>query len=404
MAQLTARGYLLKTQNEYFADEVQLYRNIDVEWNLDPSTPDGLKIAHDAEVFGALDEVLHQAYLSKDPRTATGYDLDIVAYISDVKREQGSRSNVELKLTGVPGTLVEAGKRVSSSATGERWIIEEGIHIDDNGEAWVNAYSERIGMIEADAHTLINIVDSVGGWTGVTNPNIATPGRVAESDGALRLRRAQSVAKNGTNQIDATKGAIYNVDGVRRCEMYENDTDVVDEIGLPPHSTCILVDGGTDEEVARVIYNKRTPGTKQFIESTTTGVEIEIASERYPSSRKQLIKFARPKYIDVKLNVKIKDDGSLPANVSDIIIESIMEFTNGYFMQDCGDGFKRNGFEIGENVPINSLTPPINRVLGQYGNAYIESIAIQNVTSGMLVLSPFELTRWTSSNMNIEVV
>ena len=135
MAQLTARGYLLKTQNEYFADEVQLYRNIDVEWNLDPSTPDGLKIAHDAEVFGALDEALHQAYLSKDPRTATGYDLDIVAYISDVKREQGSRSNVELKLTGVPGTLVEEGQRDSSSATGERWIIEEGNHIDDNGEA-----------------------------------------------------------------------------------------------------------------------------------------------------------------------------------------------------------------------------------------------------------------------------
>lgn len=404
MAQLTARGYLLKTQNEYFADEVQLYRNIDVEWNLDPSTPDGLKIAHDAEVFSALDEALHQAYLSKDPRTATGYDLDIVAYISDVKREQGSRSNVELKLTGVPGTLVEAGKRVSSSTTGERWIIEEGIHIDDNGEAWVNAYSERIGMIEADAHTLINIVDSVGGWTGVTNPNIATPGRVAESDGALRLRRAQSVAKNGTNQIDATKGAIYNVDGVRRCEMYENDTDVVDEIGLPPHSTCILVDGGIDEEVARVIYNKRTPGTKQFIEPTTTGVEIEIASERYPSSRKQLIKFARPKYVDANLNVKIKDDGSLPANVSDIIIESIMEFTNGYFMQDCGDGFKRNGFEIGENVPINSLTPPINRVLGQYGNAYIESITIEGASGGLLTITPFELTRWTSSNMTVEVV
>lgn len=404
MAQLTARGYLLKTQNEYFADEVQLYRNIDVEWNLDPSTPDGLKIAHDAEVFGALDEALHQAYLSKDPRTATGYDLDIVAYISDVKREQGSRSSVELKLTGVPGTLIEGGKRVSSRTTGERWILEQGYELDENGEAWVGAYSERIGMIEADAHTITNIVDSVGGWTGVTNPNIATPGRVVESDGALRLRRAQSVAKNGTNQIDATKGAIYEVLDVRRCEMYENDTDVTDEIGLPPHSTCILVDGGTDQAVARAVYNKRNPGTKQFIESTTTGVEIEIASERYPNSRKQLIKFARPKYIDVKLNVKIKDDGSLPANASDIIIESIMEFTNGYFMQNCEDGFKRNGFAIGENVPLNSLTPPINRILGQYGNAYIESMNITGAQSGILIVNPFSLTRWTSSNMNVEVL
>ncbi|KKL19546.1 hypothetical protein LCGC14_2464410, partial [marine sediment metagenome] len=55
MAQLTAQGYKLKTQNEWYDEERQLYLDIDADWNLDPSTPDGLKMAHDAEAFSALD-------------------------------------------------------------------------------------------------------------------------------------------------------------------------------------------------------------------------------------------------------------------------------------------------------------------------------------------------------------
>ena len=61
MAEITSTGYQLKTQNEWFDEERQLYLDIDPLWNLDPSTPDGLKLAHDAEVFGALDEIGQQA-------------------------------------------------------------------------------------------------------------------------------------------------------------------------------------------------------------------------------------------------------------------------------------------------------------------------------------------------------
>ena len=77
MAELTSTGYSVKSQNDWFDEEKQLYLDIDSNWNLDPSTPDGLKMAHDAEIFSALDEVLQQAYNSKDPNKASGYDLDV---------------------------------------------------------------------------------------------------------------------------------------------------------------------------------------------------------------------------------------------------------------------------------------------------------------------------------------
>ena len=67
MASLTSTGYVLQTQNEWFSQERQFYLDIDPLWNLDPSTPDGLKMANDAEIFYILDETLQQAYNSKDP-------------------------------------------------------------------------------------------------------------------------------------------------------------------------------------------------------------------------------------------------------------------------------------------------------------------------------------------------
>lgn len=120
MAELTPNGYTLKTQNEWFDEEKALYLQIDPNWNLDPSTPDGLKLAHDAEIFSALDETLQQAYNARDPNKARGLDLDVVCSLTGVRRQQGTSSTVTLTLGGVAGTLVRANSRVESTTTGSR--------------------------------------------------------------------------------------------------------------------------------------------------------------------------------------------------------------------------------------------------------------------------------------------
>ena len=89
MAQLTDKGFIPKTQNEYFEEQRDLLKGIDPDWNLDPSTPDGLKIAKDAEIFGNLDEALQAAYNSKDPAKAQNNDLDIVCSMTGTERDLG---------------------------------------------------------------------------------------------------------------------------------------------------------------------------------------------------------------------------------------------------------------------------------------------------------------------------
>src|SRR3979490_3547138 len=102
MAEVTPQGYLLKTKNEWFDEERQMYLDIDPAWNLDPSTPDGLKLAHDAEVFGVLDETLQQAYNSKDPNKTTRVDLDVICALTGTTRSPGTPSNGAITLTGTP--------------------------------------------------------------------------------------------------------------------------------------------------------------------------------------------------------------------------------------------------------------------------------------------------------------
>lgn len=401
MATIDENGFKLKTQNEYFQDEVALYRDIDPQFNLDPSTPDGLKIAHDAEVFGALDQILYEAYSSKDPQSAIGIDLDIIAFINNVIRNQGSRSTVALKLTGVPGTIIDRGTRVSSRTTGARWVTEQGVTIDANGQIEVNAYSESVGMIEATTGTLTQIVDTVGGWTGVTNEEPAIVGREQETDAELRLRRAAQVGKSGASQVDALLGSIYGVRDVRRVKVYENDTATTDAIGLPGHSVCILVDGGLDEDIAQAIYDKRNPGTFQFQEDTTTAVDVDVTSKEFPENT-QKIRFARPDYVDVSMTIVVHNDGSLPSNVADLIKEAIMDFTSGELVPSQY-GFKKAGFAIGESVPVSTMMTPVNKVIGSYGGSYIQSLTITNEVDGVLEISPFQLSRFSTENIAVNI-
>lgn len=400
MAELTSTGYSVKSQNDWFDEEKQLYLDIDSNWNLDPSTPDGLKIAHDAEIFSALDEVLQQAYNSKDPNKASGYDLDVICALTGTVRSEGTASTVTgVILTGVAGTQVPAGTRFESSVTGYRFTLDQTWALDSTGTATVDITCTTVGEIEADANTITTIVDTVAGLVSVNNPTPATPGTAAESDGSLRVKRATAVGRPGNNQIDSMLGELYAVDGTRRVKVYENDTNTTDSNGLPPHSIAPIIDGGTDADVAMAIYTKKNPGVALY--QAGTPVSVDVASPTYPDNVKT-IKFSRPEYVDMVIAVTIKNDGSLPSNTQDLIRDAFIEFAAGGLVP-AEFGFKVDGFDIGETVPYSTLYTPINKVIGQYGNSYVQTLTVNGGTTNVAIAFN-ELSRWTSSNITVTLV
>ena len=405
MASLTSTGYVLQTQNEWFAQERQFYVDIDPLWNLDPSTPDGLKMAHDSEIFYALDETLQQAYNSKDPNKAKGNDLDIVCSLTGTTRSSGSRSSVELTLTATPGTIIPAGNRFESITTGSRWETDQTVTADSLGSATVNATCTVVGPTQADEDTITRIVDVVAGLASVTNPDPATPGADAQRDEQLRVTRATAVGRPGNNQTDSTYGELYAVPGVRRVKIYENDTgsasvSVDNPHGLPAHSYAVIADGGTDEDIAMAIYLKKNPGPPLY--QAGTPFEVEVTSPKYPSNKK-IIRASRPIYVDMLPVIHVVNDGTLPSNADQLIKEAMMEYAAGDLIP-ADVGFKIDGFDIGETVPFSTIFTPVNKVIGSYGDSYVD-LPSSSLNGGQanVAIAYNQMSRWTESNITVVI-
>lgn len=396
MAEITYNGYVLKNQNTWYAEEQQLYLDIDPNWNLDPSSPDGLKLASDAEIFANLDELAQKAYNSKDPNKAKDVDLNVLCALTGTTRSEGTPSSVTLTLTGVNGTVVQAGKIVESVSDGSQWTIDSNVTIA-GGTATVTATCTTNGATPASIGTITKIVNTVGGWQSVTNPTVATLGTDRQSDSLLRVERRRSVARPGNNQLDSMTGELFDVEGVRRVRVYENYTGVTDDNGLTQHSVAPIIDGGADADIAKAIFIKKNPGCDLYVAGTP--VTVEGVYDRYPNNA-TTITFSRPIYVDMVLTINITDDGSLPVDVEDLIKAAIIDYTQGSLI-DSEVGFNSTGFDIGDNVPVRRLDTPINQVIGQYGNAFINTMSVNGYTSGVVPIEFNELTRWSEDNITV---
>ena len=397
MAEITFNGYVIKNQNTWFAEERQLYLDIDPNWNLDPSTPDGLKLASDAEIFANLDELGQRAYNSKDPNKAKDVDLNVICSLTGTIRSQGTPSNVELTLTGVAGTVILAGKLVESVVDGSQWSIDSNVTIGVGGTVAATATCTTNGATVASIGTITRIVDTVGGWQKVTNPTVATLGTNRQNDSSLRLERAKAVSRPGNAQVDNMLGEIFAVEGVRRAIVLENDTGVTDTNGLPEHSVAPIVDGGVNEDIAKAIFRKKNPGCK--LHAAGTSVTVPDVFDIYPSNARD-ITFSRPNYVDMIINVTIQNDGTLPNDTDERVKQAIIDYSSGELVAaECG--FNVLGFDIGEEVPVSRMYTPINQVIGVFGNSYITALTVNTLTTGQVSIAFNELSRWDLSNITV---
>lgn len=403
MAEITDTGYVLKTQNQWYEDEQQLYLDIDSDWDVDPSSPDGLKIAHDAEIFGNLDELGQAAYNSKDPGKANGVALESVCAITGVTRDQGSPSTVAIEISGVSGSLIVAGDEIASDdGSDARWTIDANATIPPSGTVASTATCTVNGATQADTGVITRIIDNRTGWFSVTNTSPATLGRGVQSNASLRAERDLTVGKSGENQIESLLGNVYAVDGVRQVAPYENTTNGPDSNGLPAHSICIITDGGTDADVARAIYDKLSTGVTQHSAGTSSTVSVQ--SLKYPTLSRNIV-VNRPDYVDITVAVTVTQVGDLPGDIVQQIKDAIVSYSIGELFDDgdSGVGFNQTGIKIADDVAPSQLNTPVNYVIGQYGASYISALTL-NGGSSPVAIAFDELARFSDGNITVTVV
>jgi uncharacterized phage protein gp47/JayE len=194
----------------------------------------------------------------------------------------------------------------------------------------VNFSSEQNGEIVAPNNTVTQIVTSVPGLISVVNRIPYIAGRLLQTDAELRKSYADKIFIRSNRMLESIKSAILrNVQGVTSVTGYQNDTNMTDEYGRWPHCVEMVVEGGSDFEIAMQIWDKKAAGINTFgsLEVVVPGDEGEPVT----------IRFNRPERVYVWFQVAIYMNPSeiLPPNYSEAIKEIIVGAMSG---QDVSPG------------------------------------------------------------------
>jgi uncharacterized phage protein gp47/JayE len=152
------------------------------------------------------------------------------------------------------------------------------------------------------------LAPAVMGVTAVTNPAAATPGQDVESVEAFRLRREQSLSRQGSATTSAIRAEILSggdgtgVPGVQDCRVLENDTDFTDSNGLPAKSILVLVYDGPEEAAADTDIGEAVLRAKGAGVRTYGAIDVEAED---PDGQLRTVWFDRMTGVRIRVAVTV---------------------------------------------------------------------------------------------------
>jgi len=182
-----------------------------------------------------------------------------------------------------------------------------------------NFLTNDYGKITLPYNIVTKMVNNITGFTAVTNMLEPTYGRKRETDIELRQSYiAKSALRSNTMIESIIAELLNNVKDVESASGYENDLDVVNERGMPPHSVEIIVEGGDNTEIAKSILRRKAGGIQTYGK-----VVVNVPGE-YGGTIP--VRFNRPEYLYTWLKVSLEGDaGKLPLNYAALTKQSLME-------------------------------------------------------------------------------
>lgn len=384
MAEITSKGFSGKTLIQYKTEITGLYYGIDPLWDLSPETIDGESVAINAEMFANLDDKIGLAYAACDPATAQGQAMVNIADISGVHQKDATYSTCPIKISGVDGAVIPAGKKVRNKTTNTLWALDSGVTISGLTDASVTCV--EAGAKTAGVGDLSIIADPIGGWQSVTNPTAAVLGKDVESINELRVRRNNSVAKPSNNQLDSLRSRLSSVEGVTHLFVDENEELATDANGVLGKSYIVFISGADNDEIAKTMASCKNPGCGQNFSNTTFPNKQVVNTTTPIHGNKFRATFFRPDLKTIYVDVKVKKTGEFTLDIESQIKSAIIEYANATLFKGVTSlGFDSTGFEIGEDIPAGKLHTPVNKVVAENGYTLSIDVSLTDGGAGSLV-------------------
>lgn len=235
--------------------------------------------------------------------------------------------------------------------------------------------AEDYGPLAAPSGSLTVIENPLTGLDSVTNSLDATLGREIESDPELKIRREESLQRAGASVLGAIISALADVNGVVAVVGFENITFLTLD-GRPPKSFEMIVQGGTDEDIANTIWGTKPAGIEYF-GSETVPIEDSQGFTRN-------IKFSRPTEVDIYVEIDLTTNSDFPADGLDQVKEAVILY---------GDALG-----IGKDVIVYpSLVCALNVVNGITDLTIRIGKTAAPITDDNIIIAPQEISAWDSS-------
>ena len=192
----------------------------------------------------------------------------------------------------------------------------------------VRGVAEEKGSLTFLSNSIDQFTTTPVGSFSVTNPVDFTKGRLSEGDEDYRLRLLSSEGNSGKATKPKIEQSLRKVEGVDFVLVEENDTIDIDLKGRPPKSYECFVSGGSEDEIAVVVWDTKPAGI------STTGKITKVVVD--DNGDEQYVKFSRPdnEYAFIKVVYSVYDPNKFPSNGEDLIAEAIVSYGKSVSGQD----------------------------------------------------------------------
>lgn len=289
---LTNAGLKIATFTQVRAALIDRYKSIyGSDIDLSTGSADGIFVNDLALIINNLLQSMNIMYANLDVETASGVYLDTLCALSNVVRKPATKSNAYLNVTytGSSQITIPAQDLIFIDKSGLEWNVENDQTFIPNQTVSLQVFCSQEGVIQAPAGWICQMIDASMPIT-VEQPLAANLGTEAESDGALRARRAQSSGAAGTTTLGSLTGALLGISGIKDVKIFNNNTStdqtLSDGSTLDKHSIYVVVrvdEGKTipDSTIGTLIYEKLTPGIHscECLDSSATAKSYKYIAE-----------------------------------------------------------------------------------------------------------------------------
>jgi len=295
------------------------------------TTPQGQMAQSLAAIISDKDSEILNISNQVDPQYATGRFQDAIGRIYFLTRLPATSTVVSCILTGVPTTVVPAGK-LAQDTSGNTYALTSTATIGSGGTVLSSWQNVATGPIPCPIGTLTRVYQAVPGWDAISNPTVGVVGQNVESPAEFELRRQNSVAGNSRGSVQAIQAAVYAVLNVLDCYVTENTSGSIVNTGssnypMAPHSVYVGVVGGIAAAVAQAIWLKKDTGCSY---NGNTSVLVQDTSPQYtvpyPS---YAVLFNVPTNTPVLFAVQLVNSTTLPSNIVALVQAAIIAQFNG---------------------------------------------------------------------------